>query len=149
MMWLTIISIICTVVSIIFAIVSICQAKKAWQYKEEVINVKDAMEIKAISETYKDARLKFLQETRADDWYKGKDVNPIISPMESALARIDSVFPLMKDSVPLKDMVNEVSSVIRQFDKCTKTSKRKAYDTLGEIGQLLQDVLHSQTKKAI
>lgn len=149
MMWLTIISIISTVVSIIFAIVSICQAKKAWQYKEEVINVKDAMEIKAISETYKDARLKFLQETRADDWYKGKDVNPIISPMESALARIDSVFPLMKDSVPLKDMVNEVSSVIRQFDKSTKVSKRKTYDTLGEIGQILQDVLHSQTAKAV
>ena len=60
-MWLTIISTICTAISIVFAIISICHAKKARQYKEEVIDFKDALEIKAISETFKDARLKFLQ----------------------------------------------------------------------------------------
>ena len=148
-MWLTIISTICTAISIVFAIISICQAKKARKYKEEVINFKDALEIKAISETYKEARLKFLQETRADDWYKGKDVNLILSPMESVLAKIDSVYPLMTDSRTLKEKVNMVTSEIRQFDKCSMSSKRKTYDTLIEIGQILQDVLHSQMEKAV
>ena len=69
--------------------------------------------------------------------------------MESVLAKIDSVYPLMTDSRTLKEKVNMVASEIRQFDKCSMSSKGKTYDTLIEIGQTLQDVLHSQMEKAV
>lgn len=148
-MWWTIISIIVTIISIIFSCISIQNAKKAKQYKDEVINLKDAIEIKGITETFKEARLKFLQETRSDDWFRGKDINMVISPMESTLAKLGAVYPLMHDSQKLKDAVKISTKHLRQFDKCTKMEKRYTYDALENIDELLQDLLHKQTTKAV
>ncbi len=148
-MWWTIISSILTAVSIVFSCISMHNAKKAKQYKDEVINLKDAIEIKGVSEIFKEARLKFLQETRMDEWYRGKDVNTVISPMESTLAKLDAVYPLMNDAQKLKDAVKTATKHLRQFDKCTKSEKRSTYDALENIGELLQDLLHKQTAEAL
>lgn len=102
-----------------------------------------------MSETFKETRLKFLQETRLDDWFRGKDINTVISPMESTLAKLDAVYPLMHDSQKLKDAVKTTTKLLRQFDKCTKIEKRNTYDALENIGEMLQELLHNQTAKAI
>lgn len=148
-MWWTIISILLTAVSIVFSCISIHNAKKAKQYKDELISLNAAIEIKGISETFKEMRLKFLQETRLDEWFRGKDVNTVISPMESTLAKLDAVYPLMNDAQKLKDAVKTVTKHLRQFDKCTKSEKRSTYDALENIGEILPDLLHKQTANAV
>ena len=148
-MWLTVISSVVTVVSIICTIISILSAKKAGDYKDEVIRLKDAIEFKGLAEKYKDIHLRFLQETRADNWFKGKNVNLVVSPMESILASIPSVYPLMSDSYSLKTLVKNVSSSIGQFDKRSTDDRKKTFADLVEIENILQDELHKRSAKAV
>lgn len=145
----TIASAILTAISIVFSIISIFQAKNAKQYKDEVINLRDAIEVKGISDKYIDAHLKFLQETRSENWNKGKNINAVISPMESALSTLAKVYPLMEDARELKRKVQNVSMLIRNFDECDKNKKKDTFADLGEIENILQEVLHKQTAKAV
>lgn len=145
----TIASTISSIVSIIFAIISLKNAKRARQYKEEVVDFKNIIEIKGIAETFKEARLKFVQETRKDDWFKGKEINLVISPMEGVLANISSVYPFMEDSSELKKIVNNVSDNIVQFYNCTKGNKKKTFAAMIEIEIILREVLHKKVTKAV
>lgn len=145
----TIASAILTAISIIFSIISIIQAKKAKQYKDEVINLKYAIEVKGITDKFTDAHLKFLQETRSENWNKGKNINSVIAPMESALTAVAKVYPLMDDARELKRKVHKISVLIRRFDECNKIEKKDTFEELGEIDNILQEVLHEQTAKAV
>lgn len=145
----TIASTISSIVSIIFAIISINNAKKARQYKEEVVDFKNVIEIKGIAETFKEVRLKFVQETRKDDWFKGKEENLVISPMENVLAKISAVYPIMDDSSELKIKVKTVSENIVQFYNSTKEDKKKTFAEMIEIEIILQEVLHEKATKAV
>ena len=120
----TIASTVFTVISIICSIISFRNAKKARQYKDEVVVFNDTIEIKGVLETFKEVRLKFIQETRTDDWYKGKDVNPVISPLEGVLAKIAVVYPIMEDPSVLKEKVKAVSTEIVRFDNSAKSAKK-------------------------
>lgn len=148
-MGLTVVSIVVTVISIVCSVISIVNARKAKRYKEDVFDFKNAIEIKGVSETFKEAYLKFVQETRLDDWYRGKDINIVLSPMESTLAKLDAVYPLMADHQKLKERVKIATKNIRQFDRCNKIEKRNTYEALDDIGEILQGLLHKQTAKAL
>lgn len=148
-MWLTIVSCFFTLVSIICTIISIVNANNAKRYKEDVVNLTKAIEIKGLTTKYKEARLAFLRETRSDNWYKGKNVNAIITPMESILSDIAPVYPLMDDSESLQSLVKTVSARIRKFDECNKDDRKDTFAYLGEIENRLHDTLYKQTEKAI
>ena len=148
-MWLTLISTLATIISIICSIISIINAKKAKEYKEQVVNMKNAIKINEILEKYKQTRLQFFKETRSSDWYRGKDINLIISPMENILAETNSVLPMMKKTEDLKGKIILVTSEIRQFDKCVRKKKKEICDTLIEIEQILQSEQYNQTLKSI
>lgn len=148
-MWLTIISALLTLISIVCSVISIRNAKRARDNKNEVINLKNAIEVKEIAEKYKEAHLKFLQDTRGDNWYKGKNINSVVSPLEDVLATFASVYPLMNDSSDLKRLVNRVLSDISQFDKCSKEEKKNTYTFMGDIENMIQEELWNQTTKAV
>lgn len=146
---LTIISSVLTFISIICTIVSILNAKKAHQYKEEVVVLKDTIEVKGIVESFKNARLKFLQETRLDDWFKGIDINLVISPMERTLNDITTIYSLINDSTELKQKVSDVLLAINRYDRCKKKEKQDIIAELGDIDNLLHEILQKQTAKVI
>ena len=145
----TIASAILTAISIFFSIISISQAKKAKEYKDDVVHLNDAIEVKGITDKFIDARLKFLQDTRSENWYKGKNINSILAPMESALAALAKIYPLMDDDRELKRKVQNVSNLIRRFDACDKNEKKDTFADLVTIEIILQEILHDQTAKAV
>ena len=149
---LTIISAFLTLGSFICSIFSFRNAKKAGQYKNEVLNLRDALEIKGITEKFIEAYLKFRQETRSDNWFQGKSrnaINAIISPLESALSSLAAIYPLMDNAIDLKSNVGEVSSSIVQFDQCHDFERKMTFSRLGEIENSLQEMLHKQTVKTL
>lgn len=148
-MWLTIISCFLTLISIVCTVISIVNARDAKQYKESVVNLTNAIEIGKLTEKYKDAHLSFLRDTRPENWFKGKNINSIIAPMESVLTEIAIVYPLMDDPDSLRSLVNSASARIRKFDECNKDDRKDTFAYLGEIDNRLHAFLFRQTEKAL
>ena len=130
-MWLTIVSIICTVVSIVFSIISIRNARKAKDYKEDIQGV--------IAE-YENISKDFVFKTRDNQWYKGQDPNDIIKPFNDILMKFSSLYPQIDNEDELKDKVHLLSSNIINYETVTKKKKKETNDIIYEISELLHKI---------
>lgn len=80
---LTIISIIVTIISVICSISASRSAKAAKQYKEETLQLKDTFDLERILGRFQIGSKHFQNHTRKNDWYKGIDVNTVISLLQT------------------------------------------------------------------
>lgn len=89
-MILTGISIIATGISIIYSCKASKSAKLARQYKEETLHLREVLDLENLSSKFLAESKYFLDKTRSKDWYRGIDVNYIISPFKEVLSSLAS-----------------------------------------------------------
>ena len=99
-MILTGISIIATGISIIYSCKASKSAKLARQYKEETLHLREVLDLENLSSKFLAESKYFLDKTRSKDWYRGIDVNYIISPFKEVLSSFGKLYHFI--SVPLK-----------------------------------------------
>lgn len=143
------ISICVTIISIGFSIWSFCSAKKAKQYKEETLQFKENIDLKGFLSRFQMESRYFLEKTRNRDWYKGIDVNTVISPFKDVLLNFGQWYHLVKESDVLKKKVYELNDIIQTYDKATSSNKKRVNILIMEITDILQQGIHSNIDKYI
>ena len=95
---LTSISIVVTIVSIFLSIWASSSAKKAKQYKEEVLEFRDVLNLEGLLSGFLTESKYFLDKTRDNNWYKGVDVTSIISPFKQVLFSFGNSYHLISNT---------------------------------------------------
>lgn len=146
---LTIVSIVVTSISVVCSISSFRSAKKARQYKEETSTLKDTMDLKSLTSNFMTESQHFLKQTRSSDWFKGIDVNTVISPFTSVLMSFGASYHLMCNSEEIKYKVHKISSQVQYYQALDFKSKKRCQDLILELVELLQEEVQNSTKKII
>lgn len=139
-MWLTIVSIICTVASIVFSIISIRNARKAKDYKEKAEKVLFLTDVQTVIAEYENISKDFVFKTRDNQWYKGQDPNDIIKPFNDILMKFSALYPQIDNENELKDKVHLLSSNIINYETVTQKKKKETNNTIYEISELLHKI---------
>lgn len=144
---LTLISIIVTAVSVVCTIVSIVAARSTSKIKKEIVDKVNVLNYKEIVELYQSRMLEFRSRTRQQDWYKGKDVSYIIDPFETALSKLNSIYPFLENSENIQKNVNELLPLIRRFDTLSIKKVESAIQLMEEIDRELRTHLFKYMHK--
>lgn len=147
--WLTVVSIIVTIISIRSSIWSFRSAKNAEAYKKDVQKVMQTLGLKSITESYYIESSRFQAQTRKADWFKGIDVNTIISPFSDVLAKLGAVYPILNDPQGIKTKVNVLYRHIQQYDKATESTRKDYTNLIIEITNIFQSEIHTKTYTVI
>lgn len=145
----TSISIVATIISIVYSIRASKSAKNAKQYKEETIQLKGTFDMETLLGRFQTESKYFLEKTRKTDWYKGVDINPIISPFKEVLSSFGRLYHLARTADNLKNKVHELDSLVQTYDQAKTPQKRRANDLILEIIEILQQEIHNNTKEII
>jgi hypothetical protein len=148
---LTIVSIIVTLISIVFSIWSFLSARKAEQYKEETLQLRDTFDLERLLGTFQSKSRTFQEMTREKSWYKGIDPNHIISPFKEVLSSFGRIYYLIseKDRETLKKKVHDLDQIVFDYDKAKYTDKKKVNVLIREITDILHNEIHSNTVKVV
>ncbi len=146
---LTIISIIVTIISVICSISASSSAKAAKQYKEETLQLKDTFDLERILGRFQIGSKHFQNHTRKNDWYKGIDVNTVISPFTDILSDFGKVYHLMEDHNQLKSKVHSLNEIVQMYTSAKNPQKKEVTSLIIEITDLLQQELHRNTNKIV
>lgn len=148
---LTGISILVTLVSIGFSIWAFNSAKKAEQYKEETLQLRDTFDLEGLLSRFQTESKYFFNNTRRKDWYKGIDINSIISPFKEVLSTFGRIYHLIseKDRETLKKKVHDLDQIVFDYDKAKYTDKKKVNVLIREITDILHNEIHSNTVKVV
>lgn len=146
---LTSISIVVTIISIILSIWAFRSAKKAKQYKEEVLQFRDVLNLEGLLSRFLIESKYFLDKTRDINWYKGVDVTPIISPFREVLFSFGKSYHLINNYIIIKDKVHELNEIVQNYDKANSFQRSKANSFIMEIADILQQELHNNKVKII
>lgn len=146
---LTIVSIIVTIVSIICSNSASSSAKAAKQYKEETLQLKDTFDLERLLGRFQIGSKHFQNHTRKKDWYKGIDVNTVISPFTDILSDFGKVYHLMEDHSLLKSKVHSLNEIVQMYSYATNAKKKETVNLIIEITDLLQQELHRNTNKIV
>lgn len=136
---LTCVSIFVTVISIVCSIISSRSAKKANEYKEEILRMSDTLNLEGFTSKFETESNHFLDKTRPRDWYRGVEVNAIISPFKSVIISFGQYYHLITEADALRCKVHELNSIVDHYDMATGEQKRKVVDQILEITEILQD----------
>lgn len=139
----TIISVIVTGISIWFSIRASKSAKSAEKIKDDVLEKIHVLDFKEIVDLYRSKMLEFRSKTRDSDWFKGREVSPIIDPFETALTKLNSIYPMIK-SCNLQEKVNELLPLVRCFHTLKRTKITSAIQLMEDIDRELQKCLHEK-----
>ena len=145
----TLVSIVVSIISTVSSVLSFKNAKKARQYKEGVSMLKDTMDLKNLTSNFMMESQHFLKQTRSCDWFKGIDVNTVISPFTSVLMSFGASYHLMRKSEDIKYKVHKISSQVQNYETLDFKSKRRCQDLILEVIELLQEEVQNSTKKII
>lgn len=145
--WLTIFSVICTIVSIVFSIISICNARKAKKYKEQVYDVLNTVDIIEVTKNFENVATTFISNTRAEDWYKGKDPENIMKPLITILVKLPSLYELIEESDKLKNSVKTLNNYLIEYEKADTKIKRSTNSLILKIQEILQNAVKKQLNK--
>lgn len=146
-MWLTIVSIICTVASIVFSIISIRNARKAKKYKEQVYGVLNTVDIIEVTKKFESVATTFISNTRAEDWYKGKDPENVMKPLITILVKLPSLYELIEESDNLKNCVKTLNNNLIGYEKADTKMRRNTNSLILKIQELLQKAVKNQLNK--
>lgn len=146
-MCLTIISIIVTIVSIVCAYISIRQARKAKKYKEQVYDVLNTVDIIEVTKNFENVATTFISNTRAEDWYKGKDPEIIMKPLITVLVKLPSLYKLIEESDKLKNSVEKLNNNLIGYEKADTKIKRSTNSLILKIQEILQNAVKNQLNK--
>ncbi|MBQ5594181.1 MAG: hypothetical protein IIU78_00575 [Alistipes sp.] len=148
-MTLTVVSIVVTIASIGCSIWAFISAKNAKHYKEETLQLKETFDMETLLGRFQTESKYFLDKTRKNDWYKGADINPIISPFKEVLSSFGRLYHLAKNPNNLKDKVHELNSIVETYDKAKYKQKARANELILDIIEILQHEIHNNTKAII
>ena len=112
-MALTIVSIVVTIVSVVCSILASNSAKDAKQYKEETLQLRDTFDLERLLSRFQVESKYFQNNTRKRDWYKGIDINLVISSFSDVLSDFGNVYHLVGDSKGLKEKVHSLNEIIQ------------------------------------
>lgn len=146
---LTGISILVTLVSIGLSIWSFNSAKKAEQYKKETLQIRDTFDLEGLLSRFQTESKYFLNNTRRKDWYKGIDINSIISPFKEVLSVFGRLYHLVKDANTLRDKVYTLNEIVEIYDKANSHQKRTANQLIFEVIEILQQEVHNNACKIV
>ena len=146
---LTAISILVTLVSIGFSIWSFNSAKKAEQYKEETLQLRDTFDLEGLLSRFQTESKYFLNNTRRKDWYKGIDISSIISPFKEVLSTFGRLYHLVNDANTLRNKIHELNELIENYDKANSLQKRTANKLILEVIEILQQEVHNNARKVV
>ncbi len=146
---LTLISVVVTIVSIFFSIWAFSSAKKAKQYKEEVMEFRDVLNLEGLLNRFFIESKYFLNKTRDNNWFKGVDVTSIISPFREVLFSFGKSYHLISNYTTIKDKVHELNEMVQNYDKASSLQRKRANNLILEIADILQQELHKNKVKII
>ena len=148
-MILTGISIIATGISIIYSCKASKSVKLARQYKEETLHLREVLDLENLSSKFLAESKYFLDKTRSKDWYRGIDVNYIISPFKEVLSSFGKLYHLVNVEDDLKYKVHTLNDMIQTYDRATASQKTTVNSLILEIGEILQQEIHNNTNLII
>lgn len=146
---LTLISVVVTIVSIFFSIWAFSSAKKAKQYKEEVMEFRDVLNLEGLLNRFFIESKYFLNKTRDNNWFKGVDVTSIISPFREVLFSFGKSYHLISNYTTIKDKVHELNEMVQKYDKASSLQRKRANNLILGIADILQQELHKNKVKII
>ena len=146
---LTIISIIATIVSIVYSFKASVSAKLAKQYKEETLHLREVLDLESLLSRFLSESKYFLDKTRNKDWYRGIDINYIISPFKDVLSSFGKLYHLIEAKDDLKNKVHTLNHLIQTYDRATTSQKTTVNSLILEIGEILQQEIHNNTNLII
>lgn len=147
--WFTIVSIVVTLISIGASILSFRSAKCAKKYKDDAMCVMDTLDLKSITNSYYTESSRFQSQTRKPNWFKGTDVNVIISPFSDILTKLGELYPLLEDSQELENKVSTLYGHIQQYDRATEAIRKDCANLIIEIANILQVAVRSKISTLI
>lgn len=141
-------NLICTILSLLFSLISICQAKKAKQYKEETLHLRDTFDLETLLCRFMIESKYFQDNTRDKNWYKGQGadrINAIISPFKQILSSFGSLYHLIsiEHQADVKYKVDELNSIVNTYDRANEKDIKKTNKLILELTNILQDEVHS------
>ena len=151
---LTIISIVATFISIVLTGISIWQAcradryaKQAKKYKEEAFFLVDVLNLDDLCSRFQVESRIFQEKTRSKQWYKGIDINTIISPYTSTIIGFGKIYHLVNNSNELKMKVNSLDSIIQRIGGGEFEQVSGVHTLILEITNILQQaIVHNKEK---
>lgn len=141
-MILTGISIIATGISIIYS----CKASKSAKLARQL---REVLDLENLSSKFLAESKYFLDKTRSKDWYRGIDVNYIISPFKEVLSSFGKLYHLVNVEDDLKYKVHTLNDMIQTYDRATASQKTTVNSLILEIGEILQQEIHNNTNLII
>lgn len=145
----TIISIVVTIISIVFSIWAFISAKKTKQYKDDTMALKETLDLESIHGKFLIESKYFMDKTRCDSWFKGNDVNSIITPFVEVLHSFGKIYHLVKSKEDLKDKVHRLNEIVQDYDKAKKYKRKECRQLVLEITETLQTEIHRNYKNTI
>lgn len=143
--FMTALSIFVTIVSIGCSIWSFCSAKKSKKYKEGILILKDTLDLRSLLSQFLSESEHFMEKTRNKEWYRGIDVNVIISPLSRNLMLFGSIYHLISDSSNLKLKVHKLQNNIQHYDTASDFVRAETNDLITDIVDILHSVIHKTT----
>lgn len=147
-------NLISTILSLVFAAISLWQAKRAKQYKEETLQLRDTFDLENLLGRFMTESKYFQDNTRDPEWFKGKEadkINSIISPFQQILSSFGSLYHLISytNRVEVKNKVHDLNSIVHAYDRAKAKDRYKTNDLILEITEILQNEVHSNKDKIV
>lgn len=148
------INLIFTIASLVFTLITAFQAKRAKQYKEEVLHLRDAFDLENLLGKFITESKYFQDNTRDKEWYKGQGtdkINSIISPFKETLLSFGSSYHLFshENRGDVKYKVSQLNSIVNNYDRANDRDIQKTNKLILEITNILQDEVHSNKDKIV
>lgn len=146
-MVLTCVSILTTIISTLATLISVYQASRAKKYKEQVKDVLRTVDIIEISRDFEKIATKFISDTRADDWYKGRYSQYTINPLIDILIKLPSIYELVDEMYSIKNKVHDLNKNLVGYETANKIIKKNTNGLILEIQEILQNTIKIQLNK--
>ena len=141
----TIISIIATGVSIYYSYQSSKEAKNAERYRNEAFLLKESMTLEEITGRFISESNHFIEATRKSDWYRGKDINAVITPLSNTLNAFGSIYHLLSDA-DIQSKVKTLHGNIQHYYNCKSDVRKETEAIIFDISTMLQQEINKGVK---
>lgn len=142
---ITVISIVATCVSIYYSWQSRKEAKNAERYKNEAFLLKESMTLEEITGRFISESNHFIEATRKSDWYRGKDVNVVISPLSNTLNAFGSIYHLLSDT-DIQSKVKTLYGNIQHYYNAKSDERKETEALIFDISTMLQQEINKGVK---
>ena len=146
---LTLVSSLLTLISIICSVFSFKSARKAQQYKGEIIKYKELLDLRTLLDKFISESQNFQNRTRKTDWYKGQDASLVITPFNNVLLSFGEYYHLMTNGVEMQLKVHSLQEAIQNYSAFTMNTQKTINRLITDIIELLQKDTRSMTHEML